>query len=320
MKISVIVPCYNVEKELERCVDSILAQDIKSMEIILIDDGATDNTPQICDRLQELYPKVKTIHQANGGLSDARNTGLDNAKGEYVAFVDSDDYLQSNIYKNVLKKMENHNADVGIFNVVRVFKDREEVQDSFNRYCHNSDEILESLFKYKGINFYAWNKIIKRSILEGIYYEKGTMYEDIMFSFKMSNRADSAIITDEVGYNYMDNDDSIVNQKFNPKQYDNVNERMKLYGAVKRINPSLENLALDKLVDGFLSTGFKLASSDYSNLETKKYIRLLREEIGVYFETIQNNSTIILPKKIALALLKLNLPVYKILYKLYLNK
>ena len=318
MKLSVVVPCYNVADEIERCVQSLVQQNVGAKEIILVNDGSTDSTGEQVDRLAEMYPEVQVIHQVNGGLSDARNTGIEAASGEYIAFVDSDDYISEGIYEKLLRKMENQRIDLGIFNLVRIFSDKEVIQDSTNKICQSSDEILKAMFELKGVNFYAWNKIIKRSILEGLYYEKGRMYEDIMFSYQVSNRVNKAIITEEVGYNYIDNDDSIVNQAFNPKQYDNITERLKLYEGVQKTNPKLTDLALDKLVDGFLSTGFKLANSN--DEKNKEYVVQLRNQMSQHKEVIKKSDEIALPKKIALYLLNTNLNVYRVLYKLYLGK
>ena len=318
MKLSVVVRCYNVADEIERCVKSLVQQNVGPKEIILLIDGSTDSTGEQVDRLAEMYPEVQVIHQVNGGLSDARNTGIEAASGEYIAFVDSDDYISEGIYEKLLRKMENQRIDLGIFNLVRIFSDKEVIQDSTNKICQSSDEILKAMFELKGVNFYAWNKIIKRSILEGLYYEKGRMYEDIMFSYQVSNRVNKAIITEEVGYNYIDNDDSIVNQAFNPKQYDNITERLKLYEGVQKTNPKLTGLALDKLVDGFLSTGYKLANSN--DEKNKEYVVQLRNQMSQHKEVIKKSDEIALPKKIALYLLNTNLNVYRVLYKLYLGK
>lgn len=318
MKLSVVVPCYNVESEIERCVQSLVQQNIEPKEIILVNDGSTDSTAKQVDRLAEMYPEVQVIHQVNGGLSDARNTGMNASKGEYIAFVDSDDYISKGIYEKLLDKMENQQIDLGIFNLVRIFSDKEVIQESINKVCQSSDEILKAMFELKGVNFYAWNKIIKRSILKDLWYEKGRMYEDIMFSYQVSNRVNKAIITEEVGYNYIDNEDSIVNQAFNPKQYDNITERLKLYESVQKTNPKLTGLALDKLVDGFLSTGFKLANSN--DEIDKEYVVKLRNQMSQHKEAIKQSDEVAFPKKIALVLLNTNLNVYRILYKLYLKK
>lgn len=318
MKLSIVIPCYNVENEIERCVNSIINQNIHPMEVILVNDGSTDSTPERVDRLAKMNPQVKVIHQKNGGLSDARNTGIDAATGEYITFVDSDDYISEGIYESLLSKMEERQIDLGIFNVVRIYSDEQIVQESIDKISNSSEETLKAMFELKGVNFYAWNKIIKRHLIDRVYFEKDRLYEDIMYSYQLSNLSNKAVLTEEVGYNYIDNDDSIVNQEFNPKQYDNVTERIKLYEGVKNTNPTLSDLALDKLVDGFLSTGFKLASSESKN--RLEYVTKLKNHIKMYSDEIKESKLIILPKKLALSLFMMNLNLYRVLYKMYLRK
>lgn len=111
-KLSVIVPIYNVEKFLRRCIDSIINQSYSNLEIILVDDGSPDNCGKICDEYAALDNRIKVIHQANGGLSAARNIGIDSATGEYVAFIDSDDYIASNMYDEMISLMETNDLDI----------------------------------------------------------------------------------------------------------------------------------------------------------------------------------------------------------------
>lgn len=320
MKLSVIVPCYNVEAHVERTLDSILGQGVKDMEVLLINDGSVDATPEICDRLAAQNPQVKVFHQENGGLSAARNTGIDHARGDYIAFVDSDDVLVPGIYPSILQKMEDTQAEVGVFNLTRVYRDRSQVQASTNQLLTTSNDLLEVFFNLKGANFYAWNKVMKASLLNHLRFEKGVMYEDIMFSYKLSLFTRRAIVVDQVGIYYMDNDQSIVNQSFNPNQYDNVVEREKLYAAVQHFNGSdhLNHLALDKLVDGFLSTAFKITGST-GPIASQYYQRLLRD-LSFYQPAIRTDKGIDSKKKWALRLLAFNPRLYYRMYKLYLNK
>ena len=119
-KLSVIVPIYNVEQYIHKCVDSILNQNFKDFELILVDDGSPDSCGKICDEYAQKDERVKVIHKVNGGLSDARNFGLEKAKGEYVSFIDSDDWVDENIYSESLKYMEENDLDIVCFDVTEV--------------------------------------------------------------------------------------------------------------------------------------------------------------------------------------------------------
>lgn len=316
MKVSVVIPCYNVENELIRCVASIISQNIGDMEILLVDDGSTDGTPELCDKLALQYSNVKVIHQRNSGLSEARNTGLSEAIGEYIIFIDSDDYIDQGIFQKVINKMENVQADVGVYNVTRIYGEIHKKLESINTEASSSDEMLKIMMKFKGIDFYAWNKIYKRTVIKHLYFEKQVKYEDIMFNYKVSQVASKMIVTDEVGYYYVDNPASIVNQDFKIDQYDNVLERKKLLSSIKNTNPELIELAIDKLIDGYLSTGYKIAMTS----DNGPFLQKLRKDIlEDYYSIIHNKKTSIL-KKIAIQLLLFNGFMFKQAYKLYLGK
>ncbi|MFL2109912.1 glycosyltransferase family 2 protein [Marinilactibacillus psychrotolerans] len=318
MKLSIIVPCYNVAGRIEKSVNSILKQNLTDFEIILVNDGSKDDTFIICERLASEYKEVKVFNQKNGGVAIARNTGLENVSGEYITFVDSDDYLADNIYSIMLNKMENENADIGIFNASRIYSDKEKRLDSINKIVENSDSMLEILFKYNGAEFYLWNKIYKKSVLLELDFEENIKYEDIMFNFRACNQANKMIVIDKIGYYYVDNPYSIVNEEFKYDQYDNIIQRKKLLKGINELNPTLSNLAIDKLIDGYLSTGFKISQSSPKN--KKEYLKKIRLDIrNDYQEIIFNNKTSI-QKKIAINLLLFNSNLFNKLYKLYLNK
>lgn len=179
--ISVIVPIYKVENYLKECVDSILNQLYKNLEIILVDDGSPDSCPEMCDAFALMDERIKVIHKPNGGLSDARNAGLDIAKGAYVAFVDSDDVLHPEFLVLLYKALVNYNADVSFCDFI-----------SFsNEYCFNQFEtndlqlfkgyqMLEVLFEDRWIpkNVVVWNKLYKKELFENVRFPKGKIHED----------------------------------------------------------------------------------------------------------------------------------------------
>ena len=127
-KISVIVPVYNVEQYLERCVDSIINQTYKNLEIILVNDGSTDNSGQLCDELAKKDDRIRVIHKKNGGLSDARNVGIDEAESELIGFIDSDDYIDEDMYELLINNMKNANADLSMCGHFDVYNNVPEAQ------------------------------------------------------------------------------------------------------------------------------------------------------------------------------------------------
>lgn len=209
-KISVIVPVYNVEKYLRRCVDSILAQTFTDFELLLIDDGSKDKSGEICDEYEKTDNRVKVFHKENGGVSSARNLGLDNAKGEWIAFVDSDDWLDSNCYLSLMK--DENIADLTYFGCCLHFP------DGYCTLCRPSpfytsdrNELEEQLaylknniqgFEYLG---YTWNKLFKKNIIDihQIRFTQGlTLREDEVFTLSYAVHAVSLRVKPEVLYGY----------------------------------------------------------------------------------------------------------------------
>lgn len=175
INLSVIIPVYNVENTLRRCIDSVLMQGVEGMEIILVDDGSTDNSPSICDEYGG-EGRATVVHQKNGGLSSARNTGIELAKGEYITFIDSDDYLYGNTYRQLLPLM------AGGCDIVEFPVDRETpngvVRLSFGQ--HEFNDMREYWIEGRAYaHTYAWNKIYRRELFRNVRYPEGEVFEDV---------------------------------------------------------------------------------------------------------------------------------------------
>lgn len=242
--ISVIVPIYKVEQYLEKCIHSIIIQTYKNLEIILVDDGSPDNCPKMCDEYGSKDSRIKVIHKLNGGLSDARNAGLDIAKGEYIVFVDSDDYIHPemvSILYNVIVKTE---ANIVQCNFRKV-KDNEYVDTNSNNYeisTFNTEQALESLIKENPLKQVVWNKLYKKEIFNELRFEVGKVNEDDFFTyqaFAISNKVSN--INKELYY-YLVRDTSIMGQKFSIKRLDGLEARFRRYEFIKEKYPKLSGL------------------------------------------------------------------------------
>lgn len=179
MKLSVIIPVYQVESTLRRCVGSVVGQHVDDSEVILVDDGSTDSSPAICDELAKQCSNVRAIHKANGGLSDARNTGLDAATGDYVTFVDSDDYLAPGTYKALMAVLGSHpDADLLEYPVLIDYgSKRQRKLDLPDRaYSSAADYWLQGRAY---AHSYACNKIFRRGLFSGVRFPKGRVFEDV---------------------------------------------------------------------------------------------------------------------------------------------
>lgn len=210
MFFSIILPIYNVEKYLKECVDSIQAQTFKDFEIILVDDGSKDSSPAICDDLASQDERIKVIHKPNGGLSDARNVGTAEAKGEYIIYIDSDDFITSDDFlKDIHEKAVATNSDIVLYKFSKYFDDIKKLENctftlDFVESITESDELLNELVKKDAYYGMAWIKAFRREIVvkNNIQFEKGLLGEDMDWYFGLilcSNRI-SAIDKSYIAY------------------------------------------------------------------------------------------------------------------------
>lgn len=222
--ISVIVPVYNVEEYLSKCIESIINQTYTNLEIILVDDGATDNCPAICDEYAKKDNRIKVIHQCNGGLSDARNTGLNMCQGEYIYLVDSDDYLELNAIEMLYIGAIRHDADITIGNINKVYPDGQVIpmKQLEEAVITDKKQIYRSASNYVT----AWGKLYKKEIFESIRYPKGKLHEDAFVICDILKQATKVVQVEFHGYNYLQREGSIMNSNFTLKHLDSVEARL----------------------------------------------------------------------------------------------
>lgn len=257
--ISVVVPCYNVEKYLERCVDSIINQTYQNLEIILVDDGAKDGTPDLCDKLALTDSRIKVIHKVNGGLSDARNAGIAVANGRYITFFDSDDWIEPDTINTAIEKMTANNLDLVVWGYTADFVDDNENILS-NRNCAvngvceidgNNAVLLQK--DTLGISGYAWNKLYKTDIIKNnnLLFEKGiSLVEDILFNSAYFCCCKKIEFIDYIGNHYIQRG----RVTLGTKRYENMFE-LKLMGCTARENIlkhfGVDNKTITKIMSSF---------------------------------------------------------------------
>ena len=210
--ISIIIPVYKVEKYLEKCIESVLKQTYTNLQIILVDDGSPDNCGKICDEYAKKDSRIEVIHKANGGLSDARNVGISKAKGRYIGFVDSDDYIKEDMYEILLNLIKKYDADVSICNLYDVIDGNEYIRNKENGIREYSRlDILKEVLLDKNIQSYAWNKLYKKELFDEVKYPIGKKYEDIGTTFYIFEKCNKIVVTSEPEYYYLKRSDSLVN-------------------------------------------------------------------------------------------------------------
>jgi len=216
IKVSVIVPVYNVYEYLEKCLDSLVNQSLKDIEIIVVNDGSPDNSQEIIDKYTKKYKNVKSYIKENGGLSDARNYGIKKANGEYLSFIDSDDYIDNTMLEKMYQKAKQENLDILVCNSINVYEDgtTTEIKSNLN---YSSDTIKN----YLNSAPMACTRIYKRYLFDKILFSKGIYYEDLELTPKLVNFTKKIDFLDEGLYFYLQRTGSIMKQKeFNNKLLD----------------------------------------------------------------------------------------------------
>lgn len=233
-RISVIVPVYNVEKYLNKCIDSILEQTFTDFELILIDDGSPDQCGMICDAYAAGDSRVKVIHQNNKGLSGARNTGIDQMKGDYVTFIDSDDYIHPEMLERFWRAAREQDADVCVCQFVRVTEDKTEFQTTpeMNMRAYSGREACFQLYSENGVAFTtAWGKLYRSILWNNIRYPEGKIHEDEATTYKLLYASNVVTELEDTLYFYRQNPNGIM-ASLSIKRYDGIEalrERMKFF-------------------------------------------------------------------------------------------
>ena len=221
--VSVIVPIYNVEEYLERCIESILRQSYNNLEIILVDDGSTDRSGEICDAFAQKDNRVKVIHQVNGGVATARNTGLDNSKGDYICFIDSDDYVHPDFIKYLYIKLMENGCDISMCRYAVTDKgDYHKALDWNSPVTVYDRNLLFERF-YSDIHCHIimlWNKLIKRECIGDIRFDDGYINEDEGTTFRFLYNAGKIVFCEEMPYYYFSRNESITGVPYSKKRLD----------------------------------------------------------------------------------------------------
>lgn len=266
--ISVIVPVYKVEPYLRRCVDSILAQSYTNLEIILVDDGSPDNCPAICDEYAEKDDRVRVIHKPNGGLSDARNAGLDIATGEWLSFIDSDDWIEPSMYETLMRNANQHGAQISIGGVFDELMTENGIivkkTTAGESITTESREKLDAIRHFLTHSWSAWDKIYRREVFDGIRYPVGEINEDEAIALRLLNNCDRVVYSNEPFYHYISRPESITTSSFSLKKLDWYRHCKANLEWIRENHPELEDLAAARYRGCLMWTLTEIALSDVS--------------------------------------------------------
>ena len=307
--ISIIVPIYKVEKYLDRCINSILNQTFKDFELILVDDGSPDRCGDICEEYAKKDKRIKVIHKENGGLSDARNAGLDIAKGEFVGFVDSDDFIHKDMYMILYDAIIKSKSDISQCKFKYFSKEDELNKNIINdgKYeIYNNIDAIEEIIDNKNLNTNVWNKLYKRELFREIRFPKGKIHEDEFVTYKVFYRAKTISYVNKELYYYFSNDTGImknlnINSKFD--WIEAIEERNEFLLSIKEKN--LFNKSNSYLFFNLIKLRYNIKKSEELKNKSQMY-NLVNEKIKYSLNAISDKSSYSKLNKIVVSLMKLN--------------
>ena len=298
VKLSIVVPVYKVEQFLPKCVESLMAQDLREedYEIILVDDGSPDRCGEICEEYATRFDNVKVVHRKNGGLSAARNTGIEIAQGEYVQFVDSDDYLEPNVLKVLVDKMDSDKLDILRFNYQNV-NDRYEVFEPnkvSKPFVDYRDEVCDGLVfltERLGFGCYAWQFVIRREMLQGCLFKEGIYFEDTEWTPRLLLKARCVTSTNVMVYNYLMREGSITQSVEEAKKRKVLADKLLLVDSLKS---QMQRIGDKRWFEGMIAqTAISIVSYVAANYysQRKEVMKALVEKDILPLSTYQANQT-----------------------------
>lgn len=317
-KISVVVPVYNVEEFLESCIKSILAQTYKNLEILLLDDGSTDSSGKVCDEYAKKDNRIKVIHKKNEGISATRNLGIKISTGEYLVFIDSDDYITKDFCEILYNNLKNTNSDISIVSYCVVDENKKVIYDAAKKtglqddqiVIYKSSAIIKELLKQKTIKNFVWNKLFRKSVI--CKFDVGKIYEDISFSIDVFSKASKVVYQNTNCYNYAKRNSSITATitENNLKQFSNaIGQR---YKKINEYYPKLSKYNIYALLESTLALSTKNAML---NRKYKKIERDCIKFINIILNYVKINGNNVLHllddyQKLCIYLMRYNIDLY----------
>lgn len=292
-KISIIIPVYNVQKYLQKCIESVIAQTYKNIEIILVEDGSPDQCGKICDYFAGVDERIKVIHKENGGLCSARNAGLKAATGEYIGFVDSDDWCAPDMFEYLLSGLLKHDAQVASCRYYRVVKGKATTSrtDGVDVLYETNEALMEEFVKHFVIRSTFWNKLFRASLFEGKEFPEGRTYEGTYFMHEVLEDVERLVSLGQPKYYYVDNDSSIVRTRSFRNGMNYVYAYIKRYYDLAEKFPQLHDKLFDDAIKAILSLtyiGYKASEEEIA--EKADDVQYMREFIFTHEDQVSKLS------------------------------
>lgn len=319
MTVSVIIPVFNVEKYLNKCITSVIEQTYKDLEIILVNDGSTDKSGEICDKFLDLDERIKVIHKANGGLSDARNRGILEATGQWITFVDSDDFVSIDYVEYLFNLIEKFDADISIATYTYVTEKKQISRSTGEVSLLDTETTLKRMLLDDGFDMGAWAKMYRADFFKKVKFPVGKLFEDSYTTYRIVAQASRIAFGSKAIYFYINRSDSIVNQTFNPQKFDLIEMNQETKSFIESDYPSLISEANRRLIWAYFSTLNQVLNSNNKDVIDEHSPQLV-EYIISQNKFIKTDSSVPKRDKIAFYLLKyLGIRGYRFFWKLYLK-
>ncbi|WP_221388195.1 glycosyltransferase family 2 protein [Clostridium perfringens] len=322
-KVSIIIPIYNVSRYLEDCINSVINQTYKNLEIILVNDGSSDNSLEICNNFKKKDSRIILINKENGGLSSARNSGIDKATGKYLYFLDGDDFLELDAIEFVMNLIKNNNADIASFGYYYYYKDNsirnrmEKVKNDYELYMNSEEALIQILNRRISFSWMAWNKLYKKELFNDVRFPLGKLYEDLGTTYKLIQKSSVIVYSSVPKYNYVQNPKSITNTfVFNNRELNRIEMCDDMYLGIKENTQNkelLHKLEIFRISQYVSVVNVMIRSNTYDYTLIKHIKKMCRDNFM--------NSIILGNKKQKLqySLLALNFKLYRLIFKIFIK-
>lgn len=313
-KISVIVPVYNVEKYVSKCLASIIGQSYKNLEIIVVNDGSTDNSGVICDEYARSDNRVTVIHQKNSGVSSARNSGLEIATGELIGFVDGDDFIDTNMYEELVRQMIDENADIVCCAYKQIYPDKVVDFSDGSITIFNGMEMFEEYITVKNrcmMSPAVWNRLFKKELFENLKFENGRIFEDKKITCETLTKIKKGVYVNKTYYNYVQRDKSITRKMLTNGKIDDFIFMNKYQNEMVEKHLSKECYAKCLEIYYCILLDYFCKSYKNKNIQRKKELKAAMKEVrSVAIQSFIQNVHIPKKDKILLKISAYNADVY----------
>lgn len=305
--ISIIVPVYNLELYIKKCIDSILAQTFTNFEVIVVNDGSTDNSGDICDEYAQKDNRVVVVHKKNDGLSSARNTGIKISRGKYLGFVDGDDWIYDDMYEKLYTLSNQNNCDIAICNIYREIKGEVNYIERAKLIKEMDNiEAMRQLFKGILYRFSVCNKLYKKSCFRGIEFPEGRLHEDLSTTYKLFSNANKVVFTNYTGYIYVKRENSILNSRYNPKRLESFIAWNEILSFMNIKYPQLSEEYYSCFVYWCIDHIYQILNQIDKKVEQERYLVSIQLYLQKYYKAVIILDTLSLKYKYLITCLNYN--------------